>query len=239
MQEKNELLKETREMLTECEKLVALVVWDSSEELSLREITKKANERFGFNWANPTVSTFLAKLVRKGYLTSHRSGRLFLYRVVVSKDEYAIMELRKFYVDYGYSKEKMLQVTNKSFEDMHQKGTKWPHELLTDAERQAALIVWDSIYESEDALCLMEITDKVNQRSDHNWKIQTVSTLLARARKKGCLKMHKACWDKRKYLYYSTISKDEYAVVETRKFISDYAYSKEEMLRLVEKAFEE
>lgn len=239
MQGKNELLNGTREMLTECEKQVALVVWNSPEELDLQEILKEVNERFGHDWKPQTVSTFLARLVRKGYLKSYRKGRLFFYQVVVSKDEYALVETRRFISDYDYSKDEMLKVINKSFEDMHQENTKWPHELLTDAERQVALIVWNSMYDSEDELCATEIKDKVNQRFNHNWKVQTVSTLLVRARKKGYLEMHKACWDKRKFLYYMTISKDEYALVEMRKFISDYGYSKEKMLRLIEKAFEE
>lgn len=74
--------------LTECEQLVMKVIWESEEELTLPDIVKGVNERFGKSWKPQTVSTFLARLVRKNFLTSYRSGRTFFYQPLVSEKDY-------------------------------------------------------------------------------------------------------------------------------------------------------
>lgn len=74
--------------LTECEQLVMKIIWESAEELTLPDIVKGVNERFGKSWKPQTVSTFLARLVRKNFLTSYRSGRTFFYQPIVSEKDY-------------------------------------------------------------------------------------------------------------------------------------------------------
>lgn len=74
--------------LTECEQLVMKTVWDSKEELSLMEIMMRVNENYHKEWKPQTVSTFLARLVREGYLNCYRKGRMFFYRILVPYDKY-------------------------------------------------------------------------------------------------------------------------------------------------------
>ena len=74
--------------ITECEKVVMKCVWDSSEDLSMQEITEQVNSRYNKNWKTQTVSTFLARLVRKDYLKMYRKGRCFFYQPLVDKNEY-------------------------------------------------------------------------------------------------------------------------------------------------------
>lgn len=74
--------------LTECEQLVMKVIWSSKEELTLPDIVKNVNETYGRDWKPQTVSTFLARLVRKNFLNSYRSGRTFYYQPLVSEKDY-------------------------------------------------------------------------------------------------------------------------------------------------------
>ena len=39
-------------------------------------------------WKPQTVSTFISKLVRKGYLEPYRSGQYIYYHILISMDEY-------------------------------------------------------------------------------------------------------------------------------------------------------
>lgn len=74
--------------LTDCEQLVMKTLWDADKEIGLMEITKRVNETYHKDWKPQTVSTFLARLVRKSYLESYRQGRVFLYRILVSQEDY-------------------------------------------------------------------------------------------------------------------------------------------------------
>ena len=78
----------TLENLTDCEQLVMKTVWDASDELSLMEIMQRVNDKYHKQWKPQTVSTFLARLVRKGYLRHYRQGRVFFYQILVSLEEY-------------------------------------------------------------------------------------------------------------------------------------------------------
>ena len=74
--------------ITECEKVVMKCVWDSSQDLSMQEITEMVNTQHGKNWKTQTVSKFLARLVKKDYLKMYRKGRCFYYQPLVDKEEY-------------------------------------------------------------------------------------------------------------------------------------------------------
>ena len=76
------------EKLTECEQLVMKVVWDAEEELSLMEIMERVNTKYEKDWKPQTVSTFLARLVRKEYLQHNRQGRQYFYKIHVPLEEY-------------------------------------------------------------------------------------------------------------------------------------------------------
>lgn len=64
------------------------IIWDSTEDLALQEVMDRVNEENGKQWKPQTVSTFLARLVRKGFLTSYRKGRYSYYVPSVSKGEF-------------------------------------------------------------------------------------------------------------------------------------------------------
>ena len=53
-----------------------------------------ANYKYKKDWKPQTVSTFLGKLVRKGFLEQYRDGRYFYYRILIDKHEYRTQMLR-------------------------------------------------------------------------------------------------------------------------------------------------
>lgn len=84
------------EKLTTCEELVMKTIWDASEELSMMDIMQRINDKYCKEWKSQTVSTFLARLVQKGYLQSYRKGRVFFYRALVPLEEYRGQQAKEF-----------------------------------------------------------------------------------------------------------------------------------------------
>lgn len=83
------------EELTNSEVLVMKVIWKSAEALSIQEITRAANAAYSKDWKVQTVSTFLSKTVKKGYLDMQRQGRYFFYHPLVTEQEYGRREIEK------------------------------------------------------------------------------------------------------------------------------------------------
>ena len=77
--------------LTNAEELVMKSVWDLQKEPVLSEIGERVNTAYrdkGEEWRPQTVSTFLAKLVNKGYLKLQRNGKIYTYKVLVREEQY-------------------------------------------------------------------------------------------------------------------------------------------------------
>lgn len=91
--------------LTECEQLVMKTVWDSKKELGLMEIMERVNKNYHKEWKPQTVSTFLARLVQKGYLSHYREGRVFFYRILIPFDKYREQIIKEFMEFWSYGSE--------------------------------------------------------------------------------------------------------------------------------------
>lgn len=76
------------EAMSVSELVVMKVIWSREEELVLHQIVALVNQTYGRDWNQNTVSTFLSRLVRKGYVTSYKKGRYYFYHVVVTEDQY-------------------------------------------------------------------------------------------------------------------------------------------------------
>lgn len=81
--------------LTESEKVTMKCVWDLGDGARLAQVMGLANEKYKKDWKPQTVSTFLGKLVKKGYLEQYREGRYFSYRILIDKHDYRCDMLRK------------------------------------------------------------------------------------------------------------------------------------------------
>ena len=84
------------ESLTAAEKLVMMTIWNSEEEISLSQITHSVNETYGKKWKPQTVSTFIAKIVQKGFIKMKREGRKIVYEILISMDDYRAQEAQEF-----------------------------------------------------------------------------------------------------------------------------------------------
>lgn len=76
------------ENLTESEEIVMKAVWDCRNEPGFQDVLEVVTTVYGKDWRSQTVPTFLAKLVRKGYLKLKRNGKIYTYKVVVKEDAY-------------------------------------------------------------------------------------------------------------------------------------------------------
>ncbi|MCM1466803.1 MAG: BlaI/MecI/CopY family transcriptional regulator [Alistipes sp.] len=90
--------------LSKCEGMVMKIIWSSGEILTMQEITSKVNSQFHKAWKTQTVSTYLARLVKKGYLSMERQGRLFYYHPLIEEKDYAGREIVKFMDMWGNAK---------------------------------------------------------------------------------------------------------------------------------------
>lgn len=95
------LQDKTQEALTECEVLVMKVIWESDDVMSIQEITSRINLRYGKDWKLQTVSTFLSRAVKKGYLEMKRRGRTFDYYPLVTEKDYGRREIVKCVENWG------------------------------------------------------------------------------------------------------------------------------------------
>ncbi len=104
--------------LTDCEEMVMKTVWDAGEELGLTDITQRVNETYHKEWKSQTVSTFLARLVRKGYLQHYRKGRIFLYQILVEQEDY-VGEMAERFVEFWHrgDREEFLEMLKKGRSD--------------------------------------------------------------------------------------------------------------------------
>lgn len=76
------------EKLTESEEIVMKAVWDCGKEPVLSEIMDIVTGIYHRDWKPQTVSTFLAKLVRKDYLKLQRNGKIYTYKILVTEAAY-------------------------------------------------------------------------------------------------------------------------------------------------------
>mgnify|MGYP002507921909 CR=1 FL=1 len=66
-------------VLSKSEKEVLSVIYDSEERLSLQGVLALVNRKYNHEWKQQTVSTFLRRAVKKGYLESYQEGRHVFY----------------------------------------------------------------------------------------------------------------------------------------------------------------
>lgn len=82
--------------LTVAETIVMKCIWDSDHEMGLSEILQLTNEKYGRNWKSQTVSTYLAKLVQKGFIKMKRQGRHITYEILILEKAYTAAQAKEF-----------------------------------------------------------------------------------------------------------------------------------------------
>lgn len=74
--------------LSKCEKEVMETIYSMGTEPTLNEIREVVNPNHGHQWKPQTVSTFLARLVKKGWLSMYRKGRYCYYKTLRTRKEF-------------------------------------------------------------------------------------------------------------------------------------------------------
>ncbi|MDD3308319.1 MAG: BlaI/MecI/CopY family transcriptional regulator [Acetobacterium sp.] len=80
--------------ISESEREVMQVIWDSGQPLSSADILQAFQEKK--NWKPTTVLTFLARLAEKGIITASKNGKTNQYSPLISENEYKQFETRLF-----------------------------------------------------------------------------------------------------------------------------------------------
>lgn len=81
-----------RVSISESEWRVMKVLWSDAPK-TLNEIIEALS---GTQWSTTTIQTYLARLVKKGVLSTKRQGKGYLYTPNISEEECQIVESRKF-----------------------------------------------------------------------------------------------------------------------------------------------
>lgn len=64
------------------------IIWSADEAPDLAAVMETAERRYGKYWKPQTISTFLCRLVRKGFLSSYRKGRYTYYVPLIRMEDY-------------------------------------------------------------------------------------------------------------------------------------------------------
>jgi len=80
--------------LPDAELEIMKIIWKCSGSTTSAHIVQKLEGKK--DWAVTTVLNFLARLVDRGFLTVHRSGKTNIYTPVVDEEEYLESESRSF-----------------------------------------------------------------------------------------------------------------------------------------------
>ena len=78
-------------------------IWEMGDGKTLQEIVNYTNVHSDKEWKPQTVSTYLAKLVKKRYLTSRQAGigRTHEYEALLTEEAYQKNQVKELYEFWG------------------------------------------------------------------------------------------------------------------------------------------
>lgn len=80
--------------LSECELIVMKCIWDAGEPVTCAQIIGQLKEKYGLDYKDTTVYTFLKTLKGKGFVESERKGVTY-YTAIQEEEKYREDVLRK------------------------------------------------------------------------------------------------------------------------------------------------
>lgn len=93
------------EELSKCELEVMKAIWDAGKEVEFGTLQRILNNRLDKDWKPTTITSFLARLKAKGYITAIRRG---YYIPTVKRDVYREREVLKFINAFYKSPEELI-----------------------------------------------------------------------------------------------------------------------------------
>ncbi len=83
------------EKISDCEEKVLVIVYRSKKAPRMKEVLVDVNWTYGRGWKPQTVSTFLSRLIRKGYLRAEKRGRDTYFFPMMALEEYRKIRLKE------------------------------------------------------------------------------------------------------------------------------------------------
>lgn len=84
--------------ISDAEMELMSIIWKYKKPLTSKEIMAHLKEN---TWKTTTVLTLLSRLVEKGYLSTQKNGRAYLYNYTITKNEYK-KQCAKSFLDEFY-----------------------------------------------------------------------------------------------------------------------------------------
>ena len=74
--------------LSACETVIMKAIWDAEGDISIPDLIEVLRTEWGKDYARTTVTTFITKLMAKGYVNTYRKGKLSYAHAVKSEEDY-------------------------------------------------------------------------------------------------------------------------------------------------------
>lgn len=87
--------------LTEAEEDLMFIIWEMDHDPVMNEVYEQMRMYTDKSWQPQTVSTYLKRLVHKGYLRMNHIGRDYVYAVLISRGTYLEAYLDRFIARWG------------------------------------------------------------------------------------------------------------------------------------------
>ncbi len=88
--------------LTNTEQTIMKCIWELDKDVTVADILKCLKERYHKEYARTTISVFMSYLRDKGYVTYEKKSHAFIYRPLVSENEYQ-KDLMRSYIERNFN----------------------------------------------------------------------------------------------------------------------------------------
>lgn len=87
--------------LTNTEQTIMKCIWDLERDVTVADLLKSLKDKYEKDYARTTISVFMSYLRDKGYVTYEKKSHAFIYRPLVSEEEYQ-KDLMRRYIEKNF-----------------------------------------------------------------------------------------------------------------------------------------
>lgn len=87
--------------ISDSEEIIMSIIWTQDGCVNLQKITEECKNKFQKEWMPQTISTFIARLRRKGFVEIQKVGRMSNYIPLIKREQYVkflVNEIRDRYI---------------------------------------------------------------------------------------------------------------------------------------------
>ena len=78
------------------ETLVMKCIWDANKKMSIDEIQEAVYHKFQKKWKIRAISSYLKKIIKKGFIKPLEENSVILYDILVSEAEYSRQQSQRY-----------------------------------------------------------------------------------------------------------------------------------------------